>query len=55
VHGNELIDRARESGHFEVASLAAGGAICAAKLALQDDAAFALIRALGHHAAANRA
>jgi acetoin utilization deacetylase AcuC-like enzyme len=42
-------------GLFEAASLAAGGAICAAEQALQGDAAFALIRPPGHHASANRA
>lgn len=53
VHGKEHIDRVRLSGRFEAASLATGGAICAAELALQGDAAFALIRPPGHHAAAN--
>ena len=55
VHGKEHIDRVRESGHFELASLAAGGAIAAAELALQGEPAFALIRPPGHHASANRA
>ena len=55
VHGREHIDRVRQSGHFEAASLAAGGAIAAAKLALQGEPAFALVRPPGHHAAANRA
>jgi acetoin utilization deacetylase AcuC-like enzyme len=55
VHGNEHIDRVRQSGHFEAASLAAGGAIRAAELALQGEPAFALVRPPGHHAAANRA
>jgi len=55
VHGKEHIDRVRQSGHFEAASLAAGGAIAAAELALQGDPAFALVRPPGHHAAANRA
>jgi acetoin utilization deacetylase AcuC-like enzyme len=55
VHGKEHIDRVRESGHFEAASLAAGGAIAAAEMALQGEPAFALIRPPGHHAAANRA
>lgn len=55
VHGKEHIDRVRGSGHFEAASLAAGGAVCAAKLAVQGEAAFALVRPPGHHAAANRA
>ena len=55
MHGNEHIDRVRGSGHFEAASLAAGGAIAAAELALQGEPAFALVRPPGHHAAANRA
>ncbi len=55
VHGKEHIDRVKQSGHFEAASLAAGGAICAAELALYGEPAFALVRPPGHHAAANRA
>jgi acetoin utilization deacetylase AcuC-like enzyme len=55
VHGREHIDRVKLSGHYEAASLAAGGAICAAELAMQDEPAFALVRPPGHHAAANRA
>jgi acetoin utilization deacetylase AcuC-like enzyme len=55
VHGKEHIDRVRGSGYFEAASLAAGGAICAAELAMQGEPAFALVRPPGHHAAANRA
>jgi acetoin utilization deacetylase AcuC-like enzyme len=55
VHGKEHIDRVRASGHFETASLAAGGAICAAEQATAGEPAFALIRPPGHHAAANRA
>ena len=55
VHGREHIDRVRQSGHFEAASLAAGGAVCAAELAVQGEPAFALVRPPGHHAAANRA
>ena len=55
VHGKEHIDRVIRSGHFEAASLAAGGALAAAELALQENPAFALVRPPGHHAAANRA
>jgi acetoin utilization deacetylase AcuC-like enzyme len=55
VHGKEHIDRVRQSGHFDAASLAAGGAICAAELAMQGEPAFALVRPPGHHASANRA
>jgi len=55
VHGKEHIDRVILCGHFEAASLAAGGAICAAELAMQGEPTFALVRPPGHHAAANRA
>ena len=55
VHGKEHIDRVKATGHFDAASLAAGGAICAAELAAAGEPAFALIRPPGHHAAANRA
>ncbi|MCX6674671.1 MAG: histone deacetylase family protein [Methanothrix sp.] len=55
VHGREHINRVRGSGHFEAASLAAGGAMAAAELAVQGEPAFALVRPPGHHAAANRA
>lgn len=55
VHGKEHIDRVKASGHYQAASLAAGGAICAAELAAAGEPAFALIRPPGHHAAANRA
>lgn len=55
VHGMEHIERVRNNGLFEAASLAAGGAIAAARLAMQDEPAFALLRPPGHHASANRA
>jgi len=55
VHGWEHIEIVRQSGLYEVAALAAGGAICAAELAMQGEPAFALIRPPGHHAATNRA
>ncbi|MDD4160954.1 MAG: histone deacetylase family protein [Methanothrix sp.] len=55
VHGREHIDRVRQMGVYEAAALAAGGAVCAAELALQGEPAFALVRPPGHHAAANRA
>ena len=55
VHGKEHIDRVILRGHFEAASLAAGGALAAAELAMQGEPAFALVRPPGHHAAANRA
>jgi acetoin utilization deacetylase AcuC-like enzyme len=55
VHGREHIDRVIKSGLYDAAALAAGGAICAAELAMVGEPAFALIRPPGHHAAANRA
>ena len=55
VHGQEHIERVKEWGFFDAAALAAGGAICAAELAMEGEPAFALIRPPGHHAAANRA
>ena len=55
VHGKEHIERVKNSGLYEAAALSAGGAVCAAKLALQGGPAFALVRPPGHHAAANRA
>lgn len=55
VHGREHIDRVILSGHYEAASLAAGGALAAAEMAMQGEPAFALLRPPGHHAAANRA
>jgi len=55
VHGKEHIDRVILNGHFAAASLAAGGAITAAEMAMHGEPAFALLRPPGHHAAANRA
>lgn len=55
VHGTQHIEIVQSRGLYDAAALAAGGAICAAKLAVQGEPAFALIRPPGHHAAANRA
>jgi acetoin utilization deacetylase AcuC-like enzyme len=55
VHGLEHIKIVRHRGLYDAAALAAGGAICAAELALRCEPAFALIRPPGHHASANRA
>lgn len=55
VHGREHIERVRQRGLYEAATMAAGGAIAAAELALSGEPAFALIRPPGHHASANRA
>jgi len=55
VHGREHIERTKARGIYDAAAFSAGGAICAAKLAMQGEPAFALIRPPGHHASANRA
>jgi acetoin utilization deacetylase AcuC-like enzyme len=55
VHGKEHIEQVKKKGMFDAASLSAGGAICAAQLAMDKEPAFALIRPPGHHASANRA
>jgi acetoin utilization deacetylase AcuC-like enzyme len=55
VHGREHIERVKHRELYEVATLAAGGAIAASELALQGEPTFALIRPPGHHASATRA
>lgn len=55
VHGLRHIEAVQARGLYDAATLAAGGAVCAAKLALQAKPVFALIRPPGHHASANRA
>ncbi len=55
VHGMEHIKDVKNRGLYDAAAFAAGGAICAAELALQGEPAFALVRPPGHHASANRA
>ncbi len=55
IHGREHIERVRKNGLFDAATLAAGGAIAAAELAVAGEPAFALVRPPGHHASANRA
>jgi acetoin utilization deacetylase AcuC-like enzyme len=55
VHGREHIEIVKRRGLYDVAKLAAGGAIDAAELGLQGEPSFALIRPPGHHASANRA
>ncbi len=55
VHGLPHIEIVQARCLYDAAALAAGGAICAAELALQGEPTFALIRPPGHHASANRA
>lgn len=55
VHGLGHIENVQHKGLYDAAALAAGGAICAAELAIKGEPAFALIRPPGHHASANRA
>jgi acetoin utilization deacetylase AcuC-like enzyme len=55
VHGHGHIEVVQHRGLYDAAALAAGGAICAAEIALKGEPAFALIRPPGHHASANRA
>lgn len=52
VHSRRHLDRVRDEGVFEIAALAAGGAIQAATRALNEPA-FALVRPPGHHASAD--
>lgn len=51
VHGQSHIDSVkRDPLLYEIACLAAGGAIRAAKISMEGEASFALIRPPGHHA-----
>ncbi len=52
AHTKEHIEFVRQEGLYEIAALAAGGAIQAARLGL-DAPTFAAIRPPGHHASAN--
>lgn len=54
VHTPEHLERVKRRTHvYEMALLAAGGAIKAAELAVSGEPAFALIRPPGHHAGPN--
>ena len=52
VHGAAHIDQVRGEGLYDIAALAAGGAVMAAEEGLKSPA-FALIRPPGHHASAD--
>ena len=52
VHTKSHMDRVVREGVYEIAALAAGGAIQAARIGLQEPC-FALIRPPGHHASAD--
>jgi acetoin utilization deacetylase AcuC-like enzyme len=54
VHSSSHIDWVRQQGVYEIAALAAGGAIQAAEMGLQEPC-FALIRPPGHHASSDSA
>lgn len=56
VHTREHFERVRQEGidTYETAIMAAGGAICAAGLALEGKPSFAIVRPPGHHAGRSR-
>jgi acetoin utilization deacetylase AcuC-like enzyme len=55
IHSIGHIEDVRRRGLYETAALAAGGAVCAAELAVSGQPSFALIRPPGHHASADHA
>lgn len=57
VHTNAHIEKIKKRGEllFQMASLAAGGAIKAGEVAYEGESAFGLIRPPGHHASPNSA
>ena len=56
VHSPEHLEKVQQEGKetYQTAMLAAGGAICAARLAYEGAPAFAIIRPPGHHAGVSR-
>jgi acetoin utilization deacetylase AcuC-like enzyme len=56
AHTDELIQKVQQEGRetYQTALLAAGGALCAARLAVFFHPAFAVIRPPGHHAGRNQ-
>lgn len=54
VHTAQHIDQVKQEGVYDIAALAAGGAIKAAQIGLTEPC-FAVIRPPGHHASAGRA
>jgi len=54
VHTAQHIDQVKQEGVYEIAALAAGGAILAAQIGLTEPC-FAVIRPPGHHASSGRA
>lgn len=52
VHTREHVDRVKQEGKdiYETARLAAGGTLTAARMALEGQTAFAVVRPPGHHA-----
>ena len=52
VHSGDHIDFVRQQGLYNIAALAAGGAVQAASIGLEEPA-FALVRPPGHHASRN--
>jgi acetoin utilization deacetylase AcuC-like enzyme len=56
VHSQQHLEKVQQEGNeiYHTAMLAAGGALCAARLAHEGKPAFAIIRPPGHHAGVSR-
>jgi acetoin utilization deacetylase AcuC-like enzyme len=56
VHSQQHLEKVQQEGKetYQTALLAAGGALCAARLAYEGEPAFAIIRPPGHHAGVSR-